>query len=113
AVLGYLEKRGYTLLEKNYQTRAGEIDLIAREGEAIVFIEVKMRGGDRFGTGAEAVDTRKRERMIAAARNYLAALAEERDCRFDVIALDESGSSSGTHLQHFEDAFGLTDGWLD
>jgi ribonuclease HII len=113
AVLGYLEKRGYTLLEKNFQTRAGEIDLIAREEQTIVFIEVKMRAGDGFGSGAEAVDSRKRKRMIAAARNYLASLAEERDCRFDVIALDESGKGSGSQLRHFENAFGLTDSWLE
>jgi ribonuclease HII len=109
AVLGYIAQKGYTLLEKNYQTREGEVDLIARDGNTIVFVEVKMRTSDRFGTAADAVDLRKRRRIVRAAKSYLSVLEEDRDCRFDVIALDRSKDDGSTHLVHYPNAFELTD----
>jgi len=61
----YLERHGYKMLAANYRCRLGEIDIIAMEGDTIVFIEVKTRGGDAFGEGVESVDARKQRRIIA------------------------------------------------
>ena len=109
AVLGYIAQKGYTLLEKNYQTREGEVDLIARDGNTIVFVEVKMRASDRFGTAADAVDLRKRRRIVLAAQAYLSGMEDDPDCRFDVIALDTAKKDGSTHLVHYPNAFERTD----
>jgi ribonuclease HII len=108
AVLGYLSEKGYTLLETNYQIQGGEIDIVARQGETIVFIEVKMRGSDRYGEAGAALTPIKRERIVRAARRYLAAAGEGVDCRFDVIALDNP-KGGATHLEHFQNAFEVPD----
>lgn len=84
----YLESLGYRILERNYRCRRGEIDLIARDGAVLVFIEVKFRRGPAAGDPAEAVDARKRRRIVTAARMYLAErrLSPQTLCRFDVVA---------------------------
>lgn len=103
----YLTGKGLTLLERNFQTSRGEIDLIAREGATLVFIEVKMRRGSSHGTAAEAVDERKRRRMLLAALEYLSGFPDACDCRFDVIALavDPRGLA---RLDHYPNAFEAT-----
>lgn len=80
------------LVERNYRVRAGEIDLIARAPDGtLVFVEVRARSGDGHGGAAGSIDARKRERIILAARHYLARLPEEPACRFDVVLLDAGG----------------------
>jgi len=59
-----LRRRGYAILERRYRTRHGEIDIVAREGEVVVFVEVKTRAGDRFGDGAAAVTGWKQRRIV-------------------------------------------------
>src|SRR5437879_13124712 len=88
---------GYRILERRYRTRAGEIDFIARDGDAIVFIEVKTRSSFLCGRPAEAVDARKRARIARAATLYLARLrAGEVACRFDVVeAIDGPAGALG------------------
>ena len=83
-----LERRGYAILERRYRRRGGEIDVIARDGQTIVFVEVKAREGKDFGDAAEAVTPIKRRRMTLVAFEYLARhrLAEA-PCRFDVVAI--------------------------
>lgn len=85
----YLTNKGYEILEKNYRNRQGEIDLIAREGPYLVFIEVKFRRDDRNGTPAEAVDYHKQQKIIRTARHYLMIrhCDESQPCRFDVVAI--------------------------
>lgn len=84
-----LEARGYIVLERRYRRRGGEIDIIARDGEAMVFVEVKAREGKDFGEPAEAVTVRKRRRMTQVALEYLARhRIADRPCRFDVVAID-------------------------
>jgi len=83
----YLASRGYTLLVSNYHTRRGEIDLIARDGDCLVFVEVKSRSSDRFGTPEEAITPKKRQRLRWAARHYLMCHPWALDVRFDVVAL--------------------------
>ena len=85
----FLEKKGFQILEYNYRCRAGEIDLIAREGGYLVFVEVKYRRTADQGDPEEAVDQRKRRRIGQAAAYYLYlhGLPENTLCRFDVVAL--------------------------
>ena len=85
----YLEKQGCEVLEYNYRCRAGEIDLIAKDGEYLVFCEVKYRSDGRKGSPLEAVDDRKQRRICRAASSYLArhGLRTDQGCRFDVVAI--------------------------
>lgn len=86
----FLARRGLEVIARNYRTRQGEIDLVARDGATLVFVEVRMRSasGARYGGAAGSVDFRKRRRIEAAARHFLARLAREPACRFDVVTLD-------------------------
>lgn len=81
--------QGYVILEKNYRCRTGEIDLIAKEGGYLVFIEVKFRSSAKSGDPAEAVDVKKIRRITGAARYYLLThgYGEATPCRFDVVAI--------------------------
>ena len=84
----FLAAHGLQVVARNYRTRLGEIDLIARDGAALVFVEVRLRTGDRFGGAAESIDGRKQRRLVAAARHYLSRLRCEPPCRFDVVTVD-------------------------
>ncbi len=85
----FLQKKGYEILETNFRCRQGEIDIIAKEKEYLVFVEVKYRKDTRAGSGLEAVDYHKQHKIIQTARYYLYShqLAEEIPCRFDVIGI--------------------------
>ena len=83
-----LRRRGYAILARGFRTRHGEIDIVARDGDVLVFVEVKARAGRRYGTPLEAVTARKQRRVAAMARSYLARAGwGERPCRFDVVAV--------------------------
>jgi putative endonuclease len=84
----FLARRGLTIVARNYRTRHGEIDLVARDGETLVFVEVRMRSRKDYGGAAASVTAAKRERWIAASLGYLAQLGREPPCRFDVVLLD-------------------------
>jgi len=99
----YLEKKGYTILEKNYRCRVGEIDIIASKDGFCIFVEVKYRKNAEYGMPQEAVGIKK-QRTIAFVANYY--LMEKRfspdyPVRFDVIAI------LGNEITHIENAFGL------
>jgi len=86
AAARHLEALGFRILDRRFRTRAGEIDLVAEESGTLVFVEVKTRASDRFGSPAEAVDARKRSRLLRAARVYLTRVSDpDRACRFDVM----------------------------
>lgn len=97
----FLEEQGYRILEKNFRCRQGEIDLIALDGETVVFVEVKFRRDDRMGDGAEAVDRKKQKRIVGCARYYLFLHGEyaSSPCRFDVVSV------SGEEITLLRDAF--------
>jgi len=84
----YLAARGLTIVQRNYRCRGGEIDLIARDREVLVFVEVRLRRNRAFGTAAESITAAKRRRLRLAARHYLARLGREPPCRFDAVLLD-------------------------
>ena len=81
----FLKRRGYQILECNFRTKVGELDIIAKEGECLVFVEVKTRTSLEYGTPAEAVSYYKREHMVSSARWYLSRYGFDTECRFDVI----------------------------
>ena len=85
----HLAEHGLAIVARNYRTRLGEIDLVAREGETLVFVEVRQRASAHFGGAAASIDHRKRARIESAARQFLSRLAQEPPCRFDVVAVDD------------------------
>jgi putative endonuclease len=102
-----LQRRGYAILDRRYRTRAGELDIVAREGETVVFVEVKARANDRCGAPAEAVTRGKRRRLALMAADYLARRRlVKAPCRFDVVAV-EAGERRVVTL--YRSAFTLDD----
>ena len=90
----YLCERGYRILERNFRCRVGEIDLIARDGRTLAFIEVKTRRSRTFGDPAFAVTSEKQRRLIKASQVYLGRKGDVQEfCRFDVVTiqLDQAG----------------------
>jgi putative endonuclease len=86
-----LEARRYAILERRYRTDRGEIDIVAEDGDTIVFVEVKARETREFGTAAEAVTRRKQRQVVSMAVDYIARhRLTGRPCRFDVVAIDEA-----------------------
>lgn len=84
-----LQRRGYAILARGYRSRFGEIDIIAKDGQTIVFIEVKTRNGDEFGGGAAAVTPWKQRRIAQMAVDYLSRnKLHDKPCRFDVVTVD-------------------------
>jgi putative endonuclease len=101
----FLLKKNYEILEKNYRFRRAEIDLIARENNILVFIEVKLRSSDKFGFPEEAVSLRKQELFLEAAEHYIEKINWQQDIRFDIVAITQNPSRLNIH--HIEDAFHL------
>lgn len=99
----YLEQQGLVILKHNYRCRQGEIDLIARDKEYLVFVEVKYRSQNRAGYSLDAVNPAKQKKISKVARYFLAAEyhCTEIPCRFDVIGID------GGCLHWIKDAFGF------
>lgn len=98
----YFIEHGYRILERNYQWRYGEIDLIVMDDEGtIVFVEVKGRSNHKYGYASEAVTIPKQRKIIKTARRYMwiKGFSWNHGCRFDVIAIDQN------HLEHIENAF--------
>lgn len=98
---GYLENLGYEIVETNFYSRAGELDLILRDGAYLVFAEVKYRADARSGHPLEAVTKAKQKNIIRTARYYLYrnGYPEDMPCRFDVIAI------LGEEITHLKGAF--------
>lgn len=95
----YLLARGYTIVTRRWQGRGGEIDLVALDGETLVFVEVKQRSG-RWSRPEEAIQAIKIERFLRAVGQYAAETEQiDRPARYDVIAIDHEG------IRHYVDAF--------
>lgn len=95
----FLRSLGYQILARNYRWRGGEIDLIAREGNCLVFVEVKARSSRTYGLPEEAITPGKRQRLLRTARRYLQQHPTELLVRFDVVAL------SGGEARLYRNAF--------
>lgn len=83
----FLQREGLTIVAYNYRCRFGEIDLIARQGNTIVFVEVRSRASDAYGGPAASINAAKRAKLLKTARHYLATLRTEPHCRFDALLL--------------------------
>lgn len=88
AAAALLERHGLSIVARNYRTRFGEIDIVARDGDSLVFVEVRLRAGSGFGGAAGSIGARKRARIAAAARLYLLQTRSRLPCRFDVVAIE-------------------------
>ena len=89
-----LEKQGYKILQRNYRFDRGEIDLVAQESGELVFVEVKTRHSDRFGSPEEAVTPAKEEQLKKVAEGYLLEHKLDRQaCRFDIVSITYRGST--------------------
>jgi len=97
----YLRRQRYEILAAGYRSRFGEIDLIARKKDLIVFVEVKLRRDGKFAQAYEAVTAVKQRRIIATALQWMAAKKDTRQMRFDVIEV----YTDSDRLNHIEDAF--------
>ena len=103
---GFLKKRGYRILATNFRSRAGEIDIIARDGAVICFVEVKTRTSDDYGEALEAVPKTKRRKIARVALSYLnKRKLTDVETRFDIVAIHREQSRDNIEL--VQNAFGL------
>jgi putative endonuclease len=99
-----LQRRGYAILARRYRTRFGEIDIVARDGQTTVFVEVKARDGEEFGGGAAAVTNWKQRRVSNMALDYIARhRLHDRPCRFDVVVV--AVAAGCPRIEVYKDAF--------
>ncbi len=106
AARAYLERRGLRILAANFTCAAGEVDLIGRDRDTVVFIEVKTRKSDAFGPPQLAVHQRKQQQIVRAAQWFLAERRlPEVACRFDVLAVTYSEGEAGPRIDWLQDAF--------
>jgi len=100
--LSHLREQGLTLLQRNYRSRWGEIDLVMEDGTVLVFVEVRLRAASHYATAAESIGARKRQRLIRTAKDYLQR-HQNGPARFDVIAI--TTDDNNTTLEWIKDAF--------
>lgn len=99
----FLEMLGYSIVERNVRTRYGELDIVARDGSVLVFVEVRTKSKTTHGHPLETIDSRKQKKLIGMARWYLHArnLGETVDCRFDAVAI-VGGETAGYVIEHLK-----------
>jgi putative endonuclease len=97
----YLQQQGLTLLETNYRCRFGEIDLIMRDGNATVFVEVRLRSNADFGGAGMSITPHKQQKLVRAAEHYLLSHSST-SCRFDAVLMDKIGAQ---HIEWIRNAF--------
>jgi uncharacterized protein (TIGR00252 family) len=105
AACAFLERSGISIVERNYRARGGEIDIVGRQGDVLVFVEVRYREGEEFGAPEESVGFPKRRKIISAAREYIGAIPPStwKEARFDVVAVVGRGPASV--IRHYPAAF--------
>lgn len=101
--LAHFEKKGYTIVQKNYYFQKAEIDLIVQKGDIMVCVEVKTRSTNEFGDPQDFVDAKKIKLLVKAMNHYIESNDLDVEVRFDVIAIIHNKYQ--TKLEHFEDAF--------
>ena len=98
----FLQRAGLKIVARNYRCRFGEIDLIVRDGNTLVFVEVRMRTSDRYGGAAASITATKRAKLLRAARHYIADIARPPACRFDALLVNGKDRS----IEWLKNAFG-------
>lgn len=102
----FLQRKGFVIVERNFKTKFAEIDIVAKEGETLCFVEVRSRSDSRYGTPQATINFRKQEKIIKAASAYLQRMYPRIPmCRFDVIAC--LGTIEAPVLQYIPNAFGI------
>jgi putative endonuclease len=103
----WLQDRGLHVLTRNFQCKTGEIDIIAMDGECLVFIEVRARNNPRYASAAASVDRRKQARLARTAQMYLKAYPDTANlpCRFDVVTFEPRQSADGIDINWIRSAF--------
>jgi putative endonuclease len=105
---GFLVAQGYQIVICNYKNRYGEIDIIAMDGETLVFVEVKSRRSDRFGSARESVSRAKQKKISMVALGYLKSTGSvRRKARFDVVAVNSNASAPVNRIELIKNAFDL------
>lgn len=108
----FLKRQGYRILKRNFTTRFGEIDIIARHGDTVCFIEVKFRGQDAFGSPYDALNRRKQFQIAKSALVYLKASRQaDSNYRFDLVAIQQNKSEPKPRIELIPDAFPLPENW--
>lgn len=101
----FLRHKGYRIVARNLRSSLGELDLVAEDGQILIFVEVKARRTDAFGGAVHAVHPRKQEKLIQLAAQYLARHhVKNRLCRFDVVLL-QGTNGAAPQIEHIENAF--------
>ncbi len=101
----YLRHKGYRIVARNLRSSVGELDLVAEDGQVLVFVEVMARRTDAFGGAIHAVHQRKQEKLIQLAAQYLARHhLKDRPCRFDVVLL-QGTDAVASQIEHIQNAF--------
>ncbi len=109
----YLQAHGLILMDRNYRCRFGELDLIMREDNTVVFIEVRSRRTSRYyGTASESITMTKQRRLIRSAADYLQTHSVDCPCRFDVVAITLLKNQPSTHLEWVKNAFFADESFL-
>ena len=105
----YLEQQGLICVTSNFRCRRGEIDLIMKDQCQLIFIEVRYRSRNNYGTAADTVTRKKQSKIILAAQYYLHKyyLTEKVSCRFDIVAIDSIIEDQGREIKWLKDAFNL------
>ena len=109
--VSYLKKQGYKIIEKNYKTKLGEIDIIAKDKGVISFIEVRSKNSVGFGSPEETVTRKKETKISKAALTYIKRYKLENEtCRFDVVSI-QGDDSPDPEIKLIKNAFDLDDRW--
>lgn len=98
----YLEKKGYRIIEQNYKTKYAEIDLISREGNELVFVEVRTRKGEDFGTPEETINNKKLRKLWGNARAYVAWKKWQGPYRVDAVCVVLKYNNMVERINHYE-----------
>jgi putative endonuclease len=100
----HLLAKGYQILDRNWRCAQGELDLVARDGECLAFVEVRTRRGRSLGSPEESVSAAKQARLVTLAEAYLQAHEWSGSCRIDVVAIELDAQGRLCRLDHYENA---------
>ncbi len=103
--VSYLEKEGYSIIERNFRTRYGEVDVVASKGGQVIFIEVRTKSSDAYGGPEESITARKREHLMLAAQEYLQSNGlEDSSWRIDLVAVQVDRRNDAVRVDLVENA---------